>query len=107
LPRPSWLFPVASTNEKAPDTPKNQPLRTITPDPSQLELEEAHILILLLDHGKVSRREVMGFMGLGETKVKDLFNALMHKKLIIRHGQGRSTCYVLAQNAHPLRIPRV
>jgi ATP-dependent DNA helicase RecG len=109
--------PVSNTNEKAPDTAKTVPslmitpdyarLRPITPDPSRLEPEEAHILIWLLDHGKISRREVMEFLGLGETKVKAIFHALMDKKLIARNGQGRSTCYVLAQNAQYLRTPCV
>jgi ATP-dependent DNA helicase RecG len=81
-----------------PITPDYTRLRPITPDPKQLEPEEAHILIYLLDQGKLSRREVMELLGLGETKVKDLFHALTDKKLIVRRGQGRSTYYVLA---HP------
>jgi ATP-dependent DNA helicase RecG len=72
-------------------------LRPITPDPDKLPVEEARILLYLLDYGQISRKDTMSLLGLGETKVKALFVALAGRKLIVRRGQGRSTCYVLAQ----------
>ena len=69
----------------------------ITPDPDKLPVEEARILLYLLDHGQISRKDAMALLGLGETKVKGLLSALSGRKLVTRRGLGRGTCYVLAQ----------
>ena len=78
-------------------------LRPITPDPDKLPVEEARILLYLLDHGQISRKDAMSLLGLGETKVKALFVALAGREIIARRGQGRGTCYVLAHGPKVLR----
>ncbi|MEI7902576.1 MAG: ATP-dependent DNA helicase, partial [bacterium] len=89
-----------STPEKArKDTaaPDYARLRPITSDSGKLGTEEARILIYLLDHGQLSRKDAVALLGLGETKVKGLLSTLSDRKLVTRRGQGRGTFYVLAQ----------
>lgn len=100
---------VGKTAETGGSTPENARkiagapdyarLRPITPDPDKLPVEEARILLYLLDHGQISRKDAMSLLGLGETKVKALFVALAGREIIARRGQGRGTCYVLAQKS--------
>jgi len=94
---------TAETGGSAPENARKETgapdyarLRPITPDPDKLPVEEARILLYLLDHGQISRKDAMSLLGLGETKVKALFVALAGREIIARRGQGRGTCYVLA-----------
>ena len=70
-------------------------LRPITANFDQLEIKEKKVLLFLLDEEKISRKEAVTLLGLGETKTKEIFLGLIEKKLIIKKGQGRSTHYVL------------
>ena len=73
-------------------------LRPITTDYDRLPFEEKEILLYLLDNEKISRKEVIGLLGVKETKAKELFNSLIKKGLIERKGKGRSTYYVLTKS---------
>jgi ATP-dependent DNA helicase RecG len=72
-------------------------LRPITTDYDRLSKEEKMILLYILDHDKITRKEAVGLIGLGETKTKEIFNDLLRKQLIVRTGKGRSTHYYLAK----------
>ncbi len=64
-------------------------------DYDRLGIEEKRILLYLLDHEKISRKEAVELLAIGVTKTKGIFNAMLDKKLIVREGQGRSTYYQL------------
>lgn len=83
---------VAFVRPIATDTAR---LRPITTDYDQLIPEEARILDYLHEHSSISRKEATQLLGLGETKIKEIFNALMNQGLIERFGAGRSTSYRL------------
>jgi ATP-dependent DNA helicase RecG len=51
--------------------------------------------LYLLDNEKISRKEAVELLKLGDTKTKEIFNKLLKKNLLVRHGQGRSTYYTL------------
>jgi len=70
-------------------------LRPITTDYDRLNIEEKKVLLYLLDNVKISRKDAVILLKLGETKVKEIFNSLIDKNLIHRHGKGRSTYYTL------------
>ena len=108
---------VPDTGEKVPDKPNRERLwpsvndcerlgqsandyerlRTIISHPAQLKPGEAKILLHLIGHRKIGRKEAAILLGLGNTKTYTLFDGLIQKGLILRRGQGRSTYYVLAQ----------
>ena len=46
----------------------------------------------------VNRSEAKVLLGIGETKIKEIFNDLIEKGLIVRVGAGRSTHYVLREH---------
>jgi len=69
--------------------------RPITTDYDRLTFEEKKILLFLLDNEKISRKDAVNLLGVKETKVKEIFNMLIGKRLIERKGKGRSTYYVL------------
>lgn len=115
VPDSSGLVP--DTGEKVPDKPNRERLwpsvndcerlgqsandyerlRTIISHPAQLKPGEAKILLHLIGHRKIGRKEAAILLGLGNTKTYTLFDGLIQKGLILRRGQGRSTYYVLAQ----------
>lgn len=70
-------------------------LRPITPDWESLDSDESQLIKYINSHHKISRKEAIDLLQLGETKIKSLFNDLVGKGLIERKGQGRSTYYVL------------
>lgn len=70
-------------------------LRPITPDSESLDSDESQLIKYMNSHHKISRKEAIDLLQLGETKIKSLFNDLVGKGLIVRKGQGRNTCYVL------------
>jgi len=84
-----------------PITPDSRPItpdsRPITPDYAQLSLEQQQIVDYVQQHLKISRAEGMALLGLGETKLKSLFNELLALGLLLRQGNGRATVYVLNQ----------
>ena len=45
----------------------------------------------------INRSEAKVLLGIGETKIKEIFNDLIEKGLIVRVGAGRSTHYVLKE----------
>lgn len=67
-------------------------------DYNQLSIEEKKILAYILDNEKISRKEAIDLLNLGETKIKEIFGEMLIKKLIARHGKGRSTYYTIANN---------
>lgn len=44
---------------------------------------------------KITRRETVALLELGETKVKEILNSLLDEQILVRRGQGRSTYYEL------------
>jgi predicted transcriptional regulator len=52
----------------------------------------------LLDNKKITRKDALKILDLGETKVKELFNNLIKNTLIERMGKGRNTYYRLINN---------
>ena len=72
-------------------------LRPITPDWGYLSSDELQLMKYLFTNRKISRREAIGLLQLGETKIKSLFNDLLAKGLIKRKGQGRSTYYEIVK----------
>lgn len=98
--RPERVVSPKTTTESARERPlatDYDRLRPITTDPSSLHPDEAAILIYLLDHPKIDRKQAVALLNIKETRAKTLFNDLLEKGLIERHGQGRSTYYVLAK----------
>ncbi len=73
-------------------------LRPITTDYDRLSEEEKQLLLYLLDHNQIVRKEAVQLLKIGETKTKEVFNELMDKKLIERKGKGRATFYKLNHN---------
>lgn len=73
-------------------------LRPIATDYDQLSLEEKKVLMYLLDNEKISRKQAVNLLKIGDTKVKEIFNSLLSKTLIQRNGQGRSTFYTVVLN---------
>ncbi|WP_159519762.1 hypothetical protein [Sunxiuqinia indica] len=61
-------------------------------------MEEKKILEYLLDNEKISRKQAVSLLELGETKVKEIFGSLLSRQLIQRNGRGRSTFYTLTPN---------
>jgi len=72
-------------------------LRPITTDYDHLALEEKFIMIYIQKHEKITKREVLSLLDVGETKSKEILNALMNLGLIVRLGKGRATYYVLGE----------
>lgn len=70
-------------------------LRPITPDYELLNFEEKKLLVYLLDNEKISRKEAVKLLSIGETKTKEIFNGLITKGLLMRKGKGRATFYEL------------
>jgi ATP-dependent DNA helicase RecG len=69
----------------------------ISTDYDRLNIEERKLLLYLLDNEKITRKQGVDLLKLRESKIKDLFNSLLTKGLIVRRGQGRSTYYTLAR----------
>ncbi|CAA6808035.1 MAG: ATP-dependent DNA helicase [uncultured Sulfurovum sp.] len=79
------------TVEKVSESIGNDRLRPIMTDYDQIILE------YIEKNKKITRKEAKVILDIGETKIKELFNELMKKKLIERVGAGRSTFYVKVQ----------
>jgi len=93
---------ATKSNIKTPENVQNRTittdydrLRPITTDYDTLHPDETAILLYLLDHPKIDRKQALTLLNIKETRAKALFNDLLDKSLIERHGQGRSTYYVL------------
>lgn len=71
----------------------NDQLRPITTDYNRLRPEEITVIRYLESHLSITRKEAKEILSLGETKIKEVFNVLIEKGLIQRHGSGRSTYY--------------
>ena len=70
-------------------------LRPIATDYDRLSEEEKQLLLYLLDHHQIVRKEAVQLLKIGETKTKEVFNELLDKELIKRKGKGRATFYTL------------
>ncbi len=75
-------------------------LRTITDDYGRFETEEKKILLYLLDNEKLSRKEAVGLLGLGKSKVFNILNSLTKEGYLERRGKGRSTYYILKEKGN-------
>lgn len=74
----------------------------ITNDYERLSKEEQTILLYLLDNKTTTRKEVVGILGLKNTKTYEILNELVEKKLINREGLGRGTYYKLIIESNSL-----
>ncbi|PKD21806.1 ATP-dependent DNA helicase [Salegentibacter salinarum] len=73
-------------------------LRPIATDYDRLSEEEKQLLLYLLDHQQIVRKEAVHLLKLGETKIKEVFKDLLDKELIERKGKGRATFYTLTNS---------
>jgi len=73
------------------DSVGNDRLRPIKTDYDQIILE------YIEKNKRITRKEAKAILDIGETKIKELFNELIEKKIIQRIGAGRSTYYVLSK----------
>jgi DNA-binding MarR family transcriptional regulator len=78
-------------------TPDYGRLRTITDDLERLDPDEMRILTHLLDYAQITRTEATEVLEQGKSKAHLVLRRLVAKGLITRRGQGRGTCYMLAQ----------
>ena len=90
-------LPVDNGGQLQTVAPDYARLRPITTDNESLDPDESQLMQYMHSNHKISRREAIDLLRLGETKIKSLFNDLMEKGLIERKGQGRSTYYVIAK----------
>jgi ATP-dependent DNA helicase RecG len=98
--RPTHSVAAQKTVENEPvrTIPDNyEHLRTITDDYGRLAIEQQQILLYLLAHNTMSRKDVVERVGVEKTKAHVLLSGLLELGLITRQGQGRATVYVLAQ----------
>lgn len=65
----------------------------IASENDQLRSEEITVIKYLESNANITRKDVKEILSIGETKIKDIFNVLIEKGLIQRHGSGRSTYY--------------
>ncbi len=56
------------------------------------------VIAYIKKNSAVNRSEAKVLLGIGETKIKEIFNALIEKDLIRRVGAGRSTHYILREH---------
>lgn len=71
-------------------------LRTITNDCERLIAEKKNILLYLLDHQSISRKEAASLIKAKNTKTYEILNQLLEEdQLIDKQGQGRATHYTL------------
>jgi DNA-binding MarR family transcriptional regulator len=77
-------------------TDNYEQLRTITDDYGRLAIEQQQILLYLLAHNTMSRKDVVERLGVEKTKAHVLLSGLLELGLITRQGQGRATVYVLS-----------
>lgn len=87
-----------TTDKPAEDRRKIILWRPITTNYDRLSIEEKKILLYILDNDKISRKQAVDLLNLGETKIKKIFGEMLIKKLLVRHGKGRSTYYKIANN---------
>lgn len=90
--------------EEQQETVGNERLRPITTDydrlrpivaDKELTLEQQKVVLFALENQKLTRKDVVALLGLGETKVKEILNSLLDEQLLERHGKGRGTYYQL------------
>ncbi len=72
----------------------NDRLRPITTNYDQLRPEEITVIKYLESHLNITRKNAKEILSIGETKIKEVFNILIEKGLIQRHGSGRGTYYI-------------
>lgn len=84
-----------NNNQRRTNTDNYGRLRTITDNYIQLNETERQLLEYLLDNKSITRRVAVEILNLQKTKVHEIIAGLVDKKLIMKHGQGRSTHYTL------------
>lgn len=83
-------------NDKRPIANDYDRLRTISNDYERLSPEKQSILLYLLDHPTISRKEATSLIMAKNTKTYEILNGLLEEeKLIEKEGQGRATYYTL------------
>lgn len=91
--------PVNQSTEKRPITDDYGRLRTITNDYERLIPEKQTILLYLLDHKSISRKEAASLINSKNTKTYEVLKELMETdKLIKKEGKGRATFYTLKKD---------
>jgi ATP-dependent DNA helicase RecG len=91
---------IVATDRLRPIATDYDRLRPITDAYGQLAEDEEKIMLYLLKNKTINRKETVEILSYGETKIKELFNNMIDKKLIARVGQGRSTHYILGDMPH-------
>lgn len=93
-------------DELRPITTDYDRLRPIATD-KKLTLEQIGVIRLVQEKHKITRRETVALLELGETKVKEILNSLLDEQILVRRGQGRSTYYELnsEQSLSPCPLP--
>ena len=90
------VSPIANlkqeTAEKLPNNAKNDRIRPNTTEYDRKVIE------YIKKNNAVNRSEAKVLLGIGETKIKEIFNTLIEKGLIMRVGAGRSTHYILREH---------
>jgi ATP-dependent DNA helicase RecG len=84
--------------ERISEKPDYERLRTITNDYERLDDNEIKVLLYILDNKTITRKIAVGLLNLQNTKTYEILNALVHKRLLLRKGKGRSTYYCLIQD---------
>mgnify|MGYP003146826909 CR=1 FL=1 len=89
-------IPINQSTEKRSITTDYERLRTIANDYEQLIPEKQSILLYLLDHKSISRKEAASLIKSKNTKTYEVLKELMETdKLVDKQGQGRATHYIL------------
>jgi len=89
-------IPINQSTEKRSITTDYERLRTIANDYEQLIPEKQSILLYLLDHKSISKKEAASLIKSKNTKTYEVLKELMETdKLVDKQGQGRATHYIL------------
>ena len=90
--RPSSNTLLPKNVKEVPNTTANDRIRPNTTANDRLIIEYIN------KNSAINRSEAKVLLGIGETKIKEIFNDLIEKGLIRRVGAGRSTHYVLKEH---------
>ncbi len=83
---------MPNSAEYMPNNAEYDRIRPITTDNDRIIIE------YIKKNSAVNRSEAKVLLGIGETKIKEIFNDLIKKGLIERVGAGRSTHYILREH---------
>ena len=69
-------------------------------DYGRLTKDEEKIVLYLLQHKTITRKEVTDIIDAQKTKAHETLSQMVESKLLVREGQGRSTHYILGDIIH-------